>query len=437
MPEPLSAADRERLAELFGEAVELGHEERGHFLDKCRLEAEFRAELDSLLAAHNSASEQLQRAPAELLADLEAEPGNHLGERVGPYRLLEELGRGGMGVVYLAERADGSFEQQVAVKCINRALVSPALRERFLRERQILARLEHPHIARLLDGGLTAEGSPYFAMELVHGQPLTTYCQARKLTLHARLDLFAQACGAVSHAHTQLVVHRDLKPSNMLVGEDGNLKLLDFGIARLLDDEGVGASPLTRIGLQPFTPEYAAPEQREGRPATTATDVFSLGVVLAELLTGQRPKPLPEGGVCCSPTDGAGRRLSRDLVAILDQALAADPAARYPSVEALAEDLRRFRAGLPVRALPATLGYRTGKFVRRHRTVVAAVAAATLALVVGLVTSLWQARIAARERDAAERALGRAERVQRFLSDLFEGSNPSSTKGEDLTARQL
>lgn len=412
------AFDPERVAELYGQALELEAAARASFLDRAAAgEPELRAEVESLLASHDRAEGFLHELPAELLAALDDTAGEIAGQRVGPYRLLSELGRGGMGVVYLAARAEGGFEQQVALKRIDRAFVSPALAARFLRERQILARLEHPHIARLLDGGLAADGSPYFAMEWVRGEPLLGYCATHRLSLEARLALFDQACRAVAYAHAQLVVHRDLKPSNLLVGEDGNLKLLDFGIARLLDADSEASTALTRAGLQPLTPEYAAPEQRQGQPATTATDVYSLGLVLRELIGS----PVPSG----------------DLAAILAQALEEDPAARYSSAEALGEDLRRFRSGLPVRALPATFGYRARKFLGRHRLGLAASAAAALALVAGLVVSLWQARIAGRERDTAERARARAEQVQDFLESLFESADPATARGEEITAREL
>ncbi len=429
--------DRERIAALYGEAAELGARERAAFLDQaCAGDGELRAEIESLLAAHDRAGDFLERPPTDLL-DETGGAADGVGKRVGAYRLLSELGRGGMGIVYLAERADGAFEQQVALKLIHRAFVSEALLERFVRERRVLARLEHPHIARLLDGGVAEDGRPYFAMEVVRGSPLLAYCDHHQLALGSRLELFGQACRAVQHAHANLVVHRDLKPSNMLVGGDGALKLLDFGIAKLLDDDAEAGTGLTRAGIQPLTPEYAAPEQREGRPATTATDVYSLGVVLCELLTGHRPCFPPAGGEPVALKDVAGRRLDRDLAAVIDQALERDPGERYPSVEALGEDLRRFRAGLPVRARPASLAYRTRKLFFRHRLTFTAATAAAVALVAGLAVSLWQARIAASERDTAERAMRRAEQVQTFLTGLFEGVDPAATKGEAITAREL
>jgi serine/threonine-protein kinase len=436
-----------------------------------------RAEVESLLAAHGGADGFLEQTPAEALLAAAAGPAEApLGRRVGPYRLVSELGRGGMGTVYLAERADGGFEQRVALKVIRKSIVSEALLDRFLRERQILARLEHPHIARLLDGGLGEDGAPYFAMELVRGTPLNEHCDARRLPIAARLELFDQACRAVQHAHASLVVHRDFKPSNVLVTEDGGVKLLDFGIAKVLSEEPeADGAALTRAGLQPLTPEYAAPEQLRGQPATTSTDLYALGVVLYELLTGRRPtrspgdggpglpagEPEPPSAAVARPrtaqvgdseagTSAAAvaaarattpRRLRRtlagDLGAIVMQAVQSDPAQRYPSVEALAEDLHRYRAGLPVRARRATLRYRLGKFVRRNRLTVGAVAAGVVALFAGTALSLWQADVAARERDAARRQAGRAEQAQRFLESVFLGADPDRAKGAKLTAREL
>jgi serine/threonine-protein kinase len=457
-----AAPDPREVADLFDAALERPSAERAELLDRaCGGRPALRAEVEALLEANDRAGGFLDSpAPSLLALDMEEEDEPRDGDRIGPYRVVREIGRGGMGAVYLAERADGAFEQQVALKLIRKSIVSQSLIRRFLRERQILARLEHPSIARLLDGGMSEDGQPYFAMELVRGTPLTTYCDARKLPLAARLSLFEQACGAVRHAHANLVVHRDLKPSNMLVTEEGALKLLDFGIARVLSEEAGADAGLTRGGLAPLTPEYAAPEQLRGQAATTSTDVYALGVVLHELLTGARPgstgepQPLaeavsrPRGAAdAVSPTEIAGargttpKRLKRlvagDLEAIVHEALQADPAQRYPSVEALAGDLARFRDGLPVRARPATLRYRTGKLLRRHRVGSAAAAAAVLSLLVGLTASLWQAQVAARERDRAEAAAAEAEEVAAYLVDLFRNVDPEHGAGAATTAREL
>jgi eukaryotic-like serine/threonine-protein kinase len=471
-----AAADPEQVADLFAAALEIPPEERARFLaGACAGRERLRAEVESLLEAHRRSPAFLEAERAAVLGGAGAGSAAQPGQRIGAYRLLGELGRGGMGTVYLAERADGAFEQRVALKLIHRGLAAAGMLDRFLRERQILARLEHPNIARLLDGGIAEDGSPYFAMEVVRGTPLTTYCDERRLPIDGRLALFDQACGAVLHAHAHLVVHRDIKPSNMLVTEDGGLKLLDFGIAKLLGDDGDEAAALTRGGPQPLTPEYAAPEQLRGEPATTATDVYSLGVVLYELLAGRRPfahsrldargeapDPEPPSSAVSralphvpgsrqkgerSPQEVAAARattpqrlrrsLAGDLEAIVLQALQHDPERRYPSVEALAEDVRRFRAGQPVRARPATLGYRAGKLLRRHRVAAVAATAAVVSLLVGLAASLWQARVAARERDRASAAAAEAGEVADYLVAIFRDADPEQGAGSAVTAREL
>ena len=305
------------------------------------------------------------------------------GALIGPYRLVRELGQGGMGVVYLAERADGQFEQRVALKLIKRGMDSDEILRRFLAERQVLARLSHPHIARLLDGGVTAEGQPYFAMEYVDGVPLHHYCEERSLGFEDRLRLFREVCEAVQYAHRSLVVHRDLKPSNILVTSAGETKLVDFGIAKVLYED-VADRSVTRTDQRLMTPEYAAPEQVRGEPVTTATDVYALGAILYQLLTGRPPHQFTgrsRGGAVPHHLRGGPRaaergpctrhrrrrRLRGDLDIIVLKALRKDPARRYPSVEALLEDLERHRTGLPVRARPDSVAYRARKFLGRHR----------------------------------------------------------------------
>ncbi|GMU64055.1 MAG: hypothetical protein AMXMBFR36_03290 [Acidobacteriota bacterium] len=467
---PPHGTDPEAIAELFGELAELAEAERAERLERATAgRPELRREVESLLAAHADAAEFLERAlPAKRhSAGEELSPGT----RIGPFRVTGELGRGGMGTVHLAERADGAYEQEVALKRIRLGFGSELLRERFLRERRILARLEHPNIARLVDGGLTEDGWPWFAMERVRGTPILEHCDRLRLPIAARLELIDQVCRAVQHAHANLVVHRDLKPSNLLVTDDGTVKLLDFGIARLLAEDGESGTALTRAGFQALTPEYAAPEQLRGAPATVATDVYALGVVLHELLTGRRPlrataespEPEPPSTLVArsfaerdaatgderpvAADELAARRattvrslrraLTGDLETILTTALALDPHRRYASVESFAEDLVRFRAGQPVRARPATFGYRAAKLVRRHRLAFAAGATATATLVAGLAVSLWQARIAAAERDSARREATRANEVQSFLIRLFEASDPEKSSGAETSAREL
>ena len=474
--------DPQRVADLFAQALEQPAEERQAFLDSCcQGSPALRAEVKSLLAAHEHAGTFLEGLDAERGGELfQAAADSELaGQLVGPYRLLRELGRGGMGVVYLAERAEGGFEQRAAVKLIKRGMDSEAVLCRFLRERQILAGLEHPNVARLIDGGVSAGGQPYFAMEYVDGEPLTRYCDSRRLGIEARLRLFEDACRAVQAAHARLIVHRDLKPSNMLVTSAGQLKLLDFGVAKLLA-EHEGATALTQAGVRVLTPDYAAPEQVRGEPVTTASDVYALGVVLYELLTGCTPsgverrgaeagaraacdlEPEPPSAVAArrarasgsgsaAPTPTADEvaqarrltperlasRLRGDLEAIVLKALRKEPERRYVSTEALAADLRRHLDGRPVEARRGSRGYRAAKFVRRHRIAVAAGSAAAVSILLGLAASLWQARVAAHERDRAEKKAAEAQAVADFLVNLFHDAEPEREAGGQATARQL
>jgi serine/threonine-protein kinase len=388
-----------------------------------------------------------------------------IGQTIGAYRTIRLLGRGGMGVVLLAERIDGQFEKQVALKLLRSGLGSADIQRRFLRERQILARLDHPNIARLLDGGVSADGRPYFVMEYVEGSPIDESCARRSADVEEVLGLLVLCCRAVATAHGQLVVHRDLKPSNILVTDAGELKLLDFGIAKVLEGESTEVpleTALTRVGAQLLTPRYAAPEQIMGEPLSTATDVYSLGVVLYELLTGALPHRRAGTGwaelaahvsqeVVDRPSAALRRRLSAgapaeaaevtttriaprslegDLDTILLKALDRDPTRRYPSAAALGDDLERYLQGRPVLARPDTAGYRVRKFVRRHRAGVAAAAIATLSLLSGLGVAVWQAQ-------AARAQARRAEAAQGFLQNVFLLSDPDRAKGEKLTARDL
>ncbi len=382
------------------------------------------------------------------------------GRRIGPWRILRRLARGGMGDVYVAERADGQFEQRAALKVLRRGLDTDDILRRFLAERQILATLAHPNIARLLDGGATENGRPYLVLEYVEGEPITDYCDARRLGVADRLRLFATVCRAVQHAHRNLVLHRDLKPSNILVTPEGRVKLLDFGIAKLLDDSGPGPVPRTRTGMRLLTPEYASPEQVRGEPVTTATDVYQLGMLLYELLAGARPYEVrhrtPTGieRVVCEeepepPSErardvGEGRegdrlrrRLRGDLDAVTLQALRKEPERRYASVAQLVEEVERHLMGLPVQARGESFLYRTRKFVRRRRWPLSA-AAVLLALIVAWAAfaSAQSARLA-RERDRARLEAAKAGEVKEFLVGLFEAADPAVTGGEEVTARDL
>jgi tetratricopeptide (TPR) repeat protein len=357
-----------------------------------------------------------------------------------------------MGVVYLAERMDGQFDQRVAIKLLKRGVSGMDAERRFLQERQILARLQHPGIARLLDGGVTADGSPFFVMERVEGIPITEFCDTRRLGVEQRLRVFLTVCEAVQYAHRSLVVHRDLKPSNILLDAGGRVKLLDFGIAKLLAQGSEGA-PAGRTALRVMTPEYAAPEQVRGEAVTTATDVYSLGVLLYELLTGERPYGVARGSAGeleraileqepARPSDRVKtaspgvvgkdrrRRLRGDLDRIVLRALQKDPERRYPSAEALANDIHRHLEGLPVSARGDGVTYRLSKFLRRHRVVMSAAAVVVLSLVGGLVAATVQAR-------RAQREARKAEAVKDFLQSLFSASDPAQAQGRQRTARDL
>jgi serine/threonine-protein kinase len=394
------------------------------------------------------------------------------GRRVGPYRIESVLGCGGMGAVYLAVRDDSTYEKRVAIKVIRGALASPDAVERFKRERQILARLEHPNIARLLDGGATEDGLPYLVMEHIEGRPLHAYCDERRLDTRARLRLFLEVCAAVAYAHHNLIVHRDIKPGNILVTPSGVPRLLDFGIAKLVDHDA--PSRATEATSLAFTPFYASPEQVQGEPMTTATDVYSLGVLLYEMLTGHGPYRLgsvtplemmkaiveqeaepPSAAVDrtvrYATSDGRGRavltpssvslvregtpgrlrqRLRGDLDAILLTALRKEPSRRYATVEAFAEDIRRSLAGRPVHARPDRLLYRAGKFLRRNRWAVAAALTVVAAIAAGAASFVVQSRRVARERD-------RAERVSTFLIELFTFAAPGEAPSSSITAREV
>ena len=459
-----------RIESLYNDALALPPGGRPAFLEAECSDDALREEVERMLSATDEAGGYLEGLAGGLVPEVQT-GREQAGDRVGPWRLVRELGRGGMGEVWLAERAEGGFEQTAALKLV-RPDLAPADARRFLAERQILARLEHPNIARLLDGGVASDGRPYLAMELVEGEPITDYADRRRLTVNERLALFGQVAEAVHAAHRQLVVHRDLKPSNVLVAETPagpDVTLLDFGVAKLLGD---GDATLTRTGGAPMTPAYAAPEQVAGGTVTTATDVYALGVLLYELLTGRRPYRLSgraraaveravleadptrpsdavteaEEGAPDPTATGAARRtepgrlrrrLAGDLDRIALQALEKEPARRYASAEAFAADVRRHLDGLPVEARAGGAAYRARKFVRRHRAAVAAAAVAVLALVGGLGAALWQAAEADRQRDRAVAGIARAERVGGFVAELFQDTNGLDANGDTITARQM
>ena len=407
----------ERAREVFEGALTRAPEARGSYLDvECGGDLGLRREVESLLASHAEAGGFLSGAPSADTGGGEAagEPAPRT-RPIGPYRILGVIARGGMGTVYRAVRDDDTFQKTVALKLVRAGAASEFVERRFRQERQILARLQHPNIATLLDGGATDDGQPYLVMEHVEGRPITKYCDDLGLDTRKRLALFGPVCAAVQYAHQNLVVHRDLKPDNILVTADGTPKLLDFGIAKLLA-AGVDPDTAPTATLLPMmTPEYASPEQVKGEPVTTASDVYSLGVLLYELLAGKRPYVVKTDSmeeivraVCQTdpPAPSAAtktRALRGDLDTIVMKALRKEPARRYASVQELWEDLRRFLEGRPVRARPDTVRYRTSKFIGRHRGGVTAAALIALALVGGLVATIRQQRIAEQQRARAER----------------------------------
>lgn len=463
-----------RVDALFAAALALPEAERHAFLEHAAAD-------DPSLAPEVEELLRLAADPAPGLAP-EALAGSPLWEglagsppprsaasadlRVGAWRLISELGSGGMGTVWLAERADGQYQQKAALKLLQAGPQAQAVVDRFGRERQILASLDHPHIARLLDGGLTDEGRPWFAMEYVDGEPIDAFCDARKLPVEERLRLFIQVGRAVQAAHGSLVVHRDLKPSNILVTRDGYPRLLDFGIAKPLDAPG-DPGTVTRT-LLVLTPEYASPEQVRGAPARVASDVYQLGLLLYELLTGRRAQRLEHPGaaelerVVCERTppmpsaavaqDGGDeiaararrttpgalrRKLRGDLDAIVMRALRKAPERRYGFVAELVEDVERYLHGMPVRAQPEALRYRASKFVRRHSVGVTAGALFVLLLVVYAVTITWQARQLARERDQVRIAATRAEHVRDSLLGLLAAAHPYEVREGATTSGEL
>jgi len=429
-------------------ALELTGAEREALLESLDAEDPDAArDLRALLAADHSqdGGRFLEVAPELPAATLE-------GQALGAYTLVSPIGAGGMGSVWLARRSDGRFEGTVAVKLLNASLVGRAGEERFRREGSILARLAHPHIARLHDAGVSATGQPYLVLEHVAGEPIDRYCDNRRLDVRARLHLALDVLAAVAHAHASLIVHRDIKPSNVLVGEDGAVKLLDFGIAKLLEEDGSGeATSLTREGGSALTPEFAAPEQITGGAVTTATDVYALGTLLYVLLSGRHPAEESLGStarlvraivdtdpdrVSTSPGDddasarnttreGLKRVLRGDLDVIVARCLKKAPAERYASVSMLAEDVQRYLDDEPIGARPDTLAYRAAKFVRRHTGAVAAAAAVAL-LLAGLV-GFYTARLT-RERDRARLQALRATKASEFLSDLLTEADPYEKK---------
>ncbi len=445
----------ERLKEVFHAARELPPGERDAFLvDACGSDEQLREKVDALLESDRVSADFIADPPARLFADAfgAAPEPSVAGRMIDRYRIIREIGRGGMGAVYLAERADDEYQKQVALKLIKRGMDTDSVLRHFRNERQILAGFDHPNIARLLDGGTSDDDLPYFVMEYIEGLPIDEYCNTQAVSLPARLQLFREICAAVSYAHRHLVVHRDIKRSNILVTAEGVPKLLDFGIAKILQEDG--APLLTLTGQRLMTPEYASPEQARGERVTTASDVYSLGVVLYELLAGQSPygattpqssdfakiisevqpkKPSTVVAMAGNHRLAVNNQkfLRGDLDKIVLMALRKEPERRYQSVEQFSEDIRRHLEERPVLARKDTSGYRAAKFVRRNKTALAAAAIVLLVLIGGIVATSRQAQIAMREKARAERRFNDVRKLANsVLFDYHDAIKdlPGSTK---------
>lgn len=436
----MNPAHWKTVEDIFASALDLPQEQQAAYVGRCCADSpEIRKEVEELLEAYGAAEKCIELRAGHF--DLpEGWDDAFLGTRIGTYKLAERIGDGGMGTVYRAERDDGQFTQVVAIKLVRAGLHDPELLKRLRTERQILALLEHPHIARLLDGGITASGQPYIVMEYIEGARITDYCQSHNLNIRQRLALFRQICSAVHYAHQHLVVHRDIKPSNILVAKDGAPKLLDFGIAKIVDSSAAGVEGHTLTTLNPMTPEYASPEQLRGEAITTTTDIYSLGVLLYELLTWQKPyqlkdkTPLEAAEFVCRidpqrpsamAADRAGPKgrpargpVSRDLDAIVLKAMRKEPEQRYPSVEKFSEDIGNFLSAKPVSAQQGSWRYVTGKFVRRHKIGALMSAALALLLATGVSAVLWEAHIARVQRARAEQRFNDVRKLANSL--IFE-----------------
>ncbi|MEM8685207.1 MAG: serine/threonine-protein kinase, partial [Pseudomonadota bacterium] len=434
----------QKVQTLFSQALEVEPEKRREFLyqsadgDNTLVE-----EVEALLRHDDESNDSLFVSVSKQANDLLASKPRR--ETIGKYRVLRELGQGGMGTVYLATRDDDEYQKEVAIKLVPAVVDRDELMRRFRAERQIMASLEHPNIARLLDGDTTRDGVPYVVMEYVRGLSIDQYVSENKLETDARIALFRQVCDAVSHAHRNLVIHRDIKPGNILVTDDGAPKLLDFGIAKILDTDGGPA--LTRSGTRLMTPEYASPEQARGEPVNTASDVYSLGVLLSKLLTGEMPYDLDTrelGGIekiiCEQPParpSAQNPSLDTELDDIVSMALRKEPERRYPSVAALSDDLARYLDHRPIEARADTLGYRASKFIRRNRIGVAAGASVVAALIAGIgLASIGMMRAQQAEADALKEAKV-AREVTGAFSRMFTAADRYGQNRESITVEDL
>ena len=460
----------QKIGIIFDEALKLKEPERTEFLQSaCENDIEMIKEIRSLIEADQEVPEILQGNASDSISILNTE--NYKGKIIGNYRIISQIAEGGMGSVFLAERADGQFDQKVALKIIKPGMSSDEIIKRFKSERQILARLQHPNIARLLDGGLTNDNLPFFTMEYVEGEMIDVYCDKKSLSIDERLELFIKVCKAIQYAHQNLVIHRDLKPGNIIIKDDGTVKLLDFGIAKVFaDDNSTERTALTKTGLHIMTPEYASPEQIRNENITTATDIYSLGLILYKLLTGEKAyeiknySPLELEKIIChtepqkpstavkslktndkiktekvcstrnTQPDKLFKKLSNDLDNICMMALRKEPERRYASVEQFQLDISRYLHGKPVSARQSTIKYRTGKFISRHK--VSVISAAAIFLIITFLTTFYTIQLK-KERDKARTEAQKSTEVAAFLKNIFKVSDPYQARGETITAREL
>lgn len=447
MDKHYSERDWQRIKDILGSALEIDPDLLPTYLDRaCSGDTDIRREVESLLASAVESSDFIE-SPVFSATQLTGKSSAMTGRKFGNFEVIDEIGVGGMGAVYLAKRTGQEFKQQVALKVVRQSISDSQMIERFRRERRILASLNHPNIAKLIDGGVSETGEPYLAMEYVEGETITDFVGRTKPSLNETLRLFIKVCHAVAYAHRNLIVHRDIKPGNILVTIDGEPKLLDFGLARLVDDSIEGDPTQTQTAFRALTPAYASPEQIRGAPITTSSDVYSLGIVLFELLTGERPFHFERKSIdeiirtitTSKPTlpsrsTPAASFLKGDLDNIILTSLRNEPERRYRSVELFADDIGRHLKGLPVLARPNTLKYRSSKFIGRHKFGVLAASLVFLSLVGGIVVSVYQARRAEREKT-------KSDVVSTFLQNLLGASNPatevSRNNGHETTVKEL
>lgn len=435
----MTDAERHRiLLELFNQAVELDPPERGDFIAGLDCDEDLRAEIAGLLKSFDESEGLLEQPVARL-----AENNEQHGREFGSYRIVREIGRGGMGAVFLAERREGDIRHRVAIKILRQTIRESEIERRFLDERQILATLQHPNIAAFVDGGVSETGEPFIAMEFIDGVPITEYCRDRGASVRERLRIFLKACKAVGYAHRNLVVHRDIKPSNILVNSEGEPKLLDFGLAKLV---GFQENDVTKTLFRALTPAYASPEQLKGDAITTSSDIYSLGVCLYEILTGRRPvetddmsfeeiirsvledEPFLPSRIVSSGQDRSifvGSRIGSDLDNIVLMALRKEPERRYSSVDQFIKDIEHYLDGQPVMARSNTFFYRTGKLIARNRAASFMIFALTVSLIAGLVTAVHQYRRALAEQIHSQNETARAQRIARFMEKVLNYANPA------------